>query len=101
MTKKQLYIPEEQIDEVVLDGQLRVIAIYYKKENPTIKEDINRLTQIFEDIETINSLKEDLHNIRKAQFEDVKEFERLYKENDELKEEIETLRYRLSSYETK
>ena len=88
---KRLNIPQEQIDEVVLDGQLRVIAIYYKKENPIVKENVNRLTQIFE---------EDLHNIRKAQFEDVKEFEKLYKENDELKEEIKTLRYRLSSYET-
>lgn len=52
---QKLNIPEEQIDEVVLDGQLRVIAIYYKKENPIVKESKKRLTQIFEDIETIKS----------------------------------------------
>ena len=40
-------------------------------------------------------LKEDLHNIRKAQFEDVKEFERIYKESDELKEENKELKQQL------
>ena len=44
---KRLNIPQEQIDEVVLDEQLRVIAIYYKKENPIIEENKKRLTCIF------------------------------------------------------
>ena len=94
----ELNIPMEQIDEVVLDGQLRVIGIYYKKENPTVKDNIKRLTQIFQ--EENNSLKQDIYNMRKAFFEDVKEFEMLLKENEELKEEVKTLKYRLSSDET-
>lgn len=49
-------------------------------------------------MEENEQLKEDLHNIRKAQFEDVKEFEKLYKENDELKEEIETLHEQLAHF---
>ena len=77
----ELNIPMEQIDEVVLDGQLRVIGIYYKKEEN-------------------NSLKQDIYNMRKSFFEDDKEFERLLKENEELKEEVKTLKYRLSSDET-
>lgn len=55
--QKELNIPKEQIDEVVLDGQLRVIAIYYKKENPIVEENKKRLARIF-----LRELKEGLRD---------------------------------------
>lgn len=53
---KQLNIPVDEIEETVIDSQERVIAIYYKKENPIVKENVSRLTQIFEDIENMEMM---------------------------------------------